>query len=198
MPSPDQILAGLTSIANEWRSVAIVWHVVLALSLLAILVGWRPSARVSGYALVTPLVSVAAAAFTSGNPFNGVVFTTLLLVFASLASRLSREPIRVGEPHVVAAGVMLVGFGAAYPHFVETNGWSTYVYAAPLGLLPCPTLSAVMGASLTFGLFDSRPWAFTLAAAGSFYGAVGAVALDVKLDYVLLAGALVVVASVFR
>ena len=53
-----------------------------------------------------------------------------------------------------------------------------------------------MGASLAFGLFDS--WAFTLAAAGSFYGAVGAIALDVELDYVLLAGALVVVASVFR
>jgi hypothetical protein len=143
-------------------------------------------------------VSVATEAFTSGNLFNGAVFTTLILVFASVANRLSREPIRVGELHVVVAGVMLVGFGAAYPHFVETNGWTTYVYAAALGLLPCPTLSAVMGASLAFGLFNSRPWAFTLAGAGFFYGAVGAVALAVKLDYVLLAGALVVVASVFR
>lgn len=191
----DEILIGLASVANEWRPVAVAWHVALAVSLLAILVGWRPSTRVAGYLLALPVLSVSAAAVASGNPFNGVAFVTLALIFVSVASRLSIEPVRIGAPHLVITGALLVVLGAVYPHFLDTDRWTAYLYAAPLGLLPCPTLSATMGTSLVFGLFDSRPWAFTLAAAGLMYGAIGAFLLGVTLDYALLAGALVVIGT---
>lgn len=42
----------------------------------------------------------------------------------------------------------LVVFGWTYPHFVSTHSWIEYAYAAPLGLIPCPTLSVVIGFTL--------------------------------------------------
>ena len=196
VPSTHEILIGLSAVANEWRSVAIAWHVVLAVSLLAAVLGWRPSTRAAAYLLASPLVSVSAAAFASGNPYNGTVVTALVLALLSIASRLSREPVRLGPSGIVSPGALLVAFGWAYPHFLETDHWTAYAYAAPLGLLPCPTVSVAIGSSLILGHFGSRPWAFTLAAAGLMYGAIGAFMLGVKLDYVLLAGSLAAVASV--
>jgi hypothetical protein len=195
MPSTDEILIGLTSVANEWRSIAIAWHVVLGVSVLAALVGWRPSTRVAACVLASPFVSVAAAAFATGNPFNGTVFLGLTLTLVSIANRLSLEPIRLGTPGLVVPGALLVAFGWVYPHFLETDRWVTFAYAAPLGLLPCPTLAAAVGVSCLLRHFGSRAWAFTLAAAGLVYGAVGAFVLGVKLDYVLVAGALVTIVS---
>ena len=192
MPSPDEILIGLTSIANEWRGVAVTWHVALALSLLAIVSGWRPSTRVAACLLALPFVSVAAAAFASGNPFNGTVFAALTAILISLASHFPKGPIHVGTPRAVVAGALLIAFGAGYPHFLATDTWTTYLYAAPLGLLPCPTLSATMGASLALDLFQSRRWTIALVVAGLIYGTVGVFVLGVTLDYVLLAGTAVI------
>jgi hypothetical protein len=198
MPSTTDILIGLTSIANEWRSVAMLWHVALAGSLAALLAGWRPSIRVVGYLLASPFVSVMAAAIATGNAFNGAVFAALALVLVFVASRLSRAPVRVGSPQVVIAGAVLVAFGSGYPHFVETEGWTPYLYAAPLGILPCPTLSAVIGMTLVFDHLGSRAWAFALATAGLVYGAIGAFVLGVTLDHVLLVGALVMAVAGMR
>jgi hypothetical protein len=196
MPTPDQILIGLTSIANEWRSVAVGWHAALALSLLAALQGWHPSTRAAAYLLTLPFLSVGAASFASGNLFNGAVFAVLTGILISVASYLPNELIRIGPPRQVLAGALLVAFGAGYPHFLETDTWTMYLYAAPLGLLPCPTLATAIGFSLALGLFQSRHWAFTLAAAGLAYGTMGVFVLGVTLDYVLLAGTLVVVGNV--
>jgi len=190
MPSTDDILIGLASIANGWRTAAIAWHVALGVWLLAVLAGWRPSARVAGYLLVSPFVSVMGAAIVTGNAFNGAAFAAFFLVFVLVASRLSREPVRVGPPRVVIAGTLLVVFGWGYPHFLETERWTPYLYAAPLGILPCPTLSAVMGLTLLFGQLGSRVWSYALATTALVYGAIGAFVLGVALDYVLLVGAL--------
>ena len=195
MPSSDAILASATTIANEWRTVAVAWHGVLAVLLTAFFCGWRPSTRVVAYVLAAPLLSVSAAAWVWGNPFNGTVFVALFLFVLRLASRLSNDPVRFGTPILATIGVMLVAFGWGYPHFLETDHWMTYAYAAPLGVLPCPTLSAVIGATLIFGLLGSVAWSITLAAAGLVYGAVGVFVLGVQLDYALLAGALVLVGA---
>jgi hypothetical protein len=198
MPSADAILASASTIANEWRAVAVVWHGVLAVLLTAFACGWRPSTRVAAYVLSAPLLSVSAAAWVWGNPFNGTVFVALFLVVLRLASCLSHDPVRFGTPILAAIGVMLVAFGSGYPHFLETDHWMTYAYAAPLGVLPCPTLSAVIGATLIFGLLGSVAWSITLAVAGLVYGVVGVFVLGVQLDYALLAGALVLVGALRR
>jgi hypothetical protein len=89
------------------------------------------------------------------------------------------------------AGVRSAGFGWTYPHFLEASSWTSYLYAAPLGLVPCPTLSLLVGVSLIVGSLDSKAWANTVAAAALVYGVIGVFALGVAIDAVLLAGAIV-------
>jgi hypothetical protein len=195
MPSPDAILASLTAIANDWRPVAVAWHGVLAALVTALLCGWRPSNSSAAYLLAAPFLSVSAAAWVWRNPFNGTVFAALFLFLLVLAGRLSKDPVRLGAPILAIPGAMLVAFGWGYPHFLQTDGWIAYAYAAPLGVLPCPTLSAVIGATLIFGRLGSVTWSVALAAAGLVYGALGVFVLGVRLDYALLAGALVLSAA---
>ena len=42
VPSAETILTGLTAIANEWRWLAILWHVLLGALLVTLFAGWRP------------------------------------------------------------------------------------------------------------------------------------------------------------
>jgi hypothetical protein len=42
MPSPDTILSGLASIANDWRWLAIGWHLWLAMLTGLLAGGWWP------------------------------------------------------------------------------------------------------------------------------------------------------------
>ena len=190
MPSSADILEGLTTIANDWRGVAIVWHVFLGAFLFSLVSGWRPSRRLIGALLTAPLASVSALAWASGNPFNGTAFAALSLALAAVAIRLPVRAVRIGSRPLLVPGALLVGFGWAYPHFLQTDEWTSYLYAAPLGLLPCPTLSAIIGMSLIVDLLGSRPWALVLSAVGVVYGLIGAFQLGVNVDVVLLVGAL--------
>jgi hypothetical protein len=195
MPSSEAILAGATSIANDWRAVAMAWHLVLVIAVATIVRGWRPSNRGAAYALSVPLLSVSAAAWLGGNPFNATVFAALFLLLLAICRRLSDDRIRLAAPVLAVPGVMLVVFGSAYPHFLETDSWITYACAAPLGVLPCPTLAAVIGATLVCGLHGSGPWSVTLAIAALAYGAGGVFALGVQLDYALVAGGLLLIGA---
>ena len=189
MPSPEIILSGAASIANGWRTLAIGWHALLGTFVLAVLVGWRPSNRIAGYLFTAPLLSVSALAWASGNPFNGAMFAALALFLIGIATRLSKEPVDVASSPLLLLGALLVAFGWTYPHFLTADHWTAYTYAAPFGLLPCPTLSAVIGLTLVLGMLRSKLWSMTLAAAGFAYGAIGVFTLGVTLDYGLVAGA---------
>ena len=189
MPSPEAILGLAARIANEYRTLAIGWHVYLGAILVAALAGWRPSNRFAAYALVAPLLSVSALAWASGNPFNGVTFAALALLLFGFATRLSTEPVTVASSLLLLSGALLVAFGWTYPHFLTGRHWTAYTYAAPFGLLPCPTLSTVIGFTLTLDMLRSKAWSMTLAVAGFGYGAIGVFTLGVTLDWGLLAGA---------
>jgi hypothetical protein len=67
-----------------------------------------------------------------------------------------------------------------------------------MGLLPCPTLATVIGATVIFSFLDSTPWTATIAIAGLVYGAIGVFGLEVHLDYGLLAGALVALGALMH
>jgi hypothetical protein len=190
MPSSEAILGSLTTIANEWRMLAIVWHMALGASIVALIAGWRPSNRVGAYMLIAPLISVSAVAWAWGNPFNGAMFALLAALLVRIASRISSQPVHMARPLLFVAAAMLMVFGWTYPHFLERNPWTTYLYAAPMGLLPCPTLATVIGATVMLSMLDSTRWTATVAIAGLVYGAIGVLELRVNLDYGLLAGAL--------
>jgi hypothetical protein len=86
----------------------------------------------------------------------------------------------------VAPGVAFVVFGGTYPHFLLADSWSTYVYASPFGILPCPTLSIVIGSTLIFSNLGSASWNAALALTGLLYGVIGVFRLGLVLDSGLL------------
>jgi hypothetical protein len=199
MPSSQVVLDGLRAIANTWQGLAIAWHVALAASLAALVLGWRPAKRLAGALFAIPLVSVSALAWLAGNPFNGTVFAILAVGLAGQAVRLPHGRVAVASPWHVAAGGLLTAFGWVYPHFLATQSPATYLYAAPLGLIPCPTLSALVGLALMIDGLGSRWWSMTLALGGAAYGLIGWLRLGVTIDVILLAGAVALgIVAVFR
>jgi hypothetical protein len=190
MPATQQILAGLGLIANRFSPVAIGWHFVVLGVVFAVALGWRPSRRIAGMILTLPLMSVSLFALLTGNPFNASVFigaTALLLV---IASRFEALPVRRASQGQWFVGVGMIAFAWVYPHFLFGAPPLTYLLAAPMGLIPCPTLSLVVGVGLLLGGLDSRPWAVVVSTLGLFYGIFGAIRLDVRLDLLLVIGSL--------
>jgi hypothetical protein len=194
MPTPDEILQTLAATAHAQAALAILWHILLAALIVALLLGWRPTQKMGAMALAVPLLSVSLLAWFYGNPFNGTVF---LLSAAGLAAIGSRRPGARVEPAPVWAsviGVIMVGFGWVYPHFLEGAAWTEYLYRAPTGLIPCPTLSLAIGLALLANGFSSRAYSVTLGTLGIFYSLFGAFRLGVVIDIALLAGAVALLA----
>jgi len=189
MPASGDILLGLTRAANGAVVVSIAWHIVLAAIVAALLMGFRPQRHLAATALSAPLASVAVVAFAFDNPFNGAVFSLLSAMLAVLALRATHEKAAFRSGWSAAVGSSLVLFGAVYPHFLTGASALTYLWAAPLGAIPCPTLSVVIGLALLGGGFGLGAWRLTLVAAGLFYAVFGVLRLGVQIDYFLLLGA---------
>lgn len=181
------ILESAATIANQWRALAALWHLAVAALILA---AWRRrvDARITAALLSLLPFSVAAMAAWSGNPFNTTVFVALGLVMLALAGTTIPADVTVATGWDAAAGVTLCAFGWIYPHFLDGPAWQ-YAYAAPLGLLPCPTLAFLLGVSLLRRNFDSKIWAILIGSVGLLYGVIGVFVLDVRIDWFLIAGA---------
>jgi hypothetical protein len=197
MPAPESILNGLSTIANQWWLLATAWHAYFAVLIVGLILGVRPSKRVAGVLLALPLLSVSILAWTAANPFNGALLCLVGLALIVLAFRLPHERIQIAPSWMVVAGALMFAFGWVYPHFLDTFPPAAYLVAAPTGLVPCPTLSIVIGLALIVGGLDSRLWTSVLAGTGLFYGLFGALRLGVSIDIVLLLGALAALAVVF-
>ncbi|MBE7452106.1 MAG: hypothetical protein HS111_25455 [Kofleriaceae bacterium] len=188
MPSSAEILAGLAAIANQGLWIAFAWHLILGTALYALTRGWCPSRRLAGVLIAPLLVSVSAFAFAFGNPFNGAVFAGGAAALVALALVADERPVRHGPRWSWWGGLAMLAFGWVYPHFLSAHP-ITYLYAAPVGLVPCPTLSIAIGLALLSGGLGSRAWTLTLAGLGLFYGLFGVLRLGVLLDLGLVAGA---------
>lgn len=196
MPPPDVIVGGLTTIANQWRWLAVAWHLALGVMLIALVAGWRPSHRLISLLLVTPLASVAGLAWLGGNPFNAGVFAAMASLLCTAVSRQTSRPVRLATGWRLWCGVFLIAYAWVYPHFVSTASRLVLLYAAPLGLVPCPTIAALIGLTMFLDLLDATTWSALLALMGLTYGTIGVFRLDVALDWALLAGAVMLVVGV--
>ena len=189
MPDPRTIIDQLTLASNGAVGVAIGWHVFIVVAIVSLVAGWRPSNRAAGAMLAAPIASAAVVMLAFGNPFNGLILGALAFALVVLALRLGPRQVARGSAATTPAGILLIIFGALYPHFLQRGTPLSYLYAAPTGLVPCPTLSVVIGFGLLAGGFGSRAWSLTLASAGLFYGLFGVARLHVYLDIPLILGA---------
>jgi hypothetical protein len=194
MPGAADILDGLSAIASQATLVAVAWHILIGTALLALLGGWRPSQRTARLLIGLPLASVAAVAIAFANPFNGLLFTASAGAMTALAMRGDRRPVYLGSAWTYAIGLVMLAFGWVYPHFLDGPAID-YLYAAPVGLVPCPTLAVASGFALLGNGLGSRAWALTLAAVALTYGLFGVLRLGVFLDIPLAIGAMALVVA---
>jgi hypothetical protein len=190
MPDAADVLGNLTAIANDALAAAALWHAIIVGALVALWLGWRPSTRSSATIPIGLAASVSVVSFAYGNPFNGATFALLAGVLGRVAHRLGREPVSVATSWPASVGAVLAAYGLVYPHFLEGAPLALYAIAAPVGLIPCPTLSVMIGVTLMMKGGFSRAWGATLAGFGLFYALFGLIRLHVWLDAGLLSGAL--------
>jgi hypothetical protein len=190
MLTSQEIIAGLQSIVNNNFKIAIIWHIILYVMITGLLFKWVPTNRLFLILLCIPLASVAILALTSGNPFNGTLFTGLVLILFILGLKASANQVTYSQLPFIVTGILMVGYAIIYPHFLETNSLLKYLYASPVGLIPCPTLSLLIGFALIFNGFGSNGAILALIIYGLFYGIFGVLKLAVNLDIGLIVGTL--------
>jgi hypothetical protein len=194
VPTAQAILEQLTDIAQRWWPLAVVWHVYIAALVIALVSGWRPTRRIAAILVCLPVVSALVMSVASANPFTALLLGGALIGTQIPVWRLPAAPIQASRGSSLLMGGALVVFGLVYPHFLNAGSAFMYLYAAPTGLVPCPTLAVLTGFSIALDSFGSRIWALVVATAGLIYGAIGSLYLGVHLDWVLVAGSLVVLA----
>lgn len=192
MPSADHILNSLQVIANAWKIVSIFWHIFFGMFILILAMGIRPSRQVAASLLSLPLLSVSSFAWLSSNPFNGAFFAAIGISFLLMGIRLSRESVKIAPLWSFIPGLLLFGFGWFYPHFLNTLSYLPYVYAAPIGLIPCPTLIIVIGFVLMLDNLGSEKLNLMLGVSGLLYGILGVAYLHMTLDWVLILAASII------
>jgi hypothetical protein len=184
MPSSSEILSQLSLLAQSYLWLAILWH----LAVFAVLArkGWRPKQRHAAQILLLPLTSVSILALLHGNPFNGLVFLVLTFILGMISLRLANRPVSLNRKWSFPVGISAIFYALLYPHFLgESSPW-LYLIAAPVGIVPCPSLSMVLGFTLLFNGFHSRLWQTVCVAAGVFYAIFGLFILGVWIDIGLL------------
>ncbi len=181
MPTATEILRQLQAISQEAWWVALAAHIAVIVLIDAVTSGWRPRGRTAGLVLSAPAATVSACAIAAGNWFNAASFAALATIVATSGVMDARRIDVAGRGWRPIVGGALIAFGFVYPHFVE-GPWFRALYAAPLGIVPCPTLAVIAG----FVVLGFRPRshvaAIAVAAWAAFYAIVGVARLGVSLD----------------
>ena len=198
MPGSDEILQGLTLISNQFAWLAIIWHLFFYFLIAALFLNWKPGNQLLATFLGFPLISVSILAWFTGNPFNGLLFAIFGILLVVYGLRTNDNPVTTVHSWNTAFGIVVIVFSLIYPHFLETDNYFNYLYMAPVGLIPCPTLSVAIGFAILYNGFQSRKWTWVLIIPGLIYGTIGVFRLEVYLDMVLLIASIVLIVVNFQ
>jgi hypothetical protein len=163
----------------------------------ALFVSWKPTNRSMILLVSSLLMSVSMFAGLEGNFFNAFVFSFLVLMSIYSAIRSKAGVIQGDRSWPDIAGLVLIVFGFVYPEFIVTGSTLEYAYLAPTGLIPCPTLSIVIGFALLYKGFMAPRWSVAISIAGIFYGVIGVFFLGMYIDWFLVAGSVLLMLNTF-
>lgn len=198
IPTNEQILNGLTGLADTWRPLAILWHAFFAILAVALILGVRPSKRISGILLSLPFLSVSILAWSIMNPFNGIIFAIIGVLLIAVSVKLPPGKVQLAPIWAVIAGVLMFVFGWVYPHFIDSSSSISFLYSSPTGVIPCATLSIGIGIALLLNGLGSRKLSVILSVSGIIFGVTGVMQLGVAIDIFLLFGALTMLVFSFK
>jgi hypothetical protein len=190
MPKTGDILNGLQAIVDNQSIIALLWHIVFYFFIICLFVKWHPSNRLLSILLCLPVISVAALAWSYSNPFNGTMFAILAILIIAFSFKTEVMRVSIATWPYIVIGSMLIAFGFVYPHFIKVNSLFEYLYASPAGLIPCPTLSILIGIILLFNPLGSPVITWSFIVFGLFYGLFGVFKLGVTIDLFLLFGSI--------
>jgi hypothetical protein len=105
MPKTEEILNGLQKIVNDYSTIAIIWHVIFYALIAALIFRWLPTNRLFGLLICVPILSVAILAFLSGNPFNGILFSILIILIIIFGFKATSQPISISQLPFIIAGI---------------------------------------------------------------------------------------------
>lgn len=197
-PSAADILSGLHAITGRWTEIAALWHIAVGALLAALLGGWSPLRARLGLLLALPLLSVSVLAWDAGNAFNALLFLIAASALTGGAAALPRMRLHRARNAFAVLGLGMIAFGWTYPHFLEeTDNALRYFYAAPTGLIPCPTLAVIIGFALLTNGLESRALSLGIVLLGLFYALFGILRLGVAIDAGLAIGALALLIQSF-
>lgn len=197
-PTPQEIVSNLTELANTWRPLAVFWHVYFAVFVIALISGARPSKRVSGIFLAMPFLSVSILAWSIMNPFNGIIFAVISILLIAVSAKLPRERAQIAPLWLLIPGVLMFMFGWIYPHFLDESASLSFLYSAPVGVIPCATLSIVIGLAMIMNSLGSRKISLILGITGIVFGITGVWQFGVTIDWILVLGSIAVLIFAFR
>ena len=189
MIKSEEIIAGLQAIVNNNVLIATLWHIAIYGLIISLLFSWNPSNKLMAVLFCLPVVSVSVLAWLSGNPFNGTLFAVLAVLLIIFGLKASSQPVTVSQLAFLVIGILMIIFALSYPRFLESDSIIKYLYASPVGLIPCPTLSLLIGFALVYNGFGSNALTISLVVYGLFYGLFGVFRLGVTLDTGLIIGA---------
>lgn len=175
------------AIAGIFFFQAVLFHILFGAVLYLVWNGNRkPGWRLMSLAFASMAFTVLYAALSEGLYFTGVAFIVLMICAAHDVA----QPLTAWGPGndrplwVRRVAVLALIWAWIYPHHVV---WWKTVFGSPLGVLPSPTLFALL--ALLWLAFPQTNrllhWAATIL--GLFYGLYGLVILHVVSDVVLLA-----------
>lgn len=194
MPTAESILDSLRQISQRYQNVAIAWHMIIYSFLVVYTVSNKiPPARYLFYFISGLLLSVATVSWVAGNPFNGIVFG---LGFLGMLYLSKKSPVRKAEVSALyqATGLLFMIAGLLYPHFLEGDLVS-YLYAAPTGLIPCPTLLFISGLMLLLPYQISK-CGYGIILLDLLYGTAGVFSLHIYGDALLFGAAAILLVRI--
>jgi hypothetical protein len=197
MPTPEEILNGLALAANKFIWISIAWHIIAFAFIILLVSGRKFNTKRIMAGLAIFLLSVGYIAVLVSSPFNAIMFALAALIFGIITLRFKPVPVGLKWDMISVLGLFMLVFGFIYPHFLDAKMWVNYLYSSPMGLIPCPTLSAFIGVTLILHGFNSKKWMITSALFGLFYGIFGVLRLKVYLDLALIAGAMFLLVYAF-
>jgi hypothetical protein len=190
MPNASEILTSLEFLANKYFWLAMVWHIIILIVVIFSTYSKKPNAKIYFGTCGLLFLSVSMMAAMVTNIFNLIVFLALALVFIKKSVTTASSQLYLIQPVVNRIlSYILILSGLIYPHFLGPE-MLMYIVAAPVGIIPCPTLLVTSGITLMFSM-PNKKLTYLLAGANIFYGMIGVFFLGVTLDVLLLLTAII-------